>query len=308
MEERTGENQITIPNGVEILVDLGNGLIIAKCDINLIREQDKNAHLMKPEMFRQLAENIKKRGGLESLPFCALTNDFKTIEVVSGHHRLRASKEAGLKEFIFILDITGLTRSQIAAKQLAHNAINGFDDPSMLKEIAKMITDVDDMLESYIGKDVLGEPMAELDKLLSPMVDFDWKQLQFVFLPHQVKDLDLLVEKTKGNFDYIGAAYIEQYEQLMDTLSKYQNFKNVKNLGAAIAAMIQAAHNEMDAAGYDGKEEWVTVNRLFGAAAIPSEVNEIMKQAFEKMKKSGDITDKTKWKALEILANHYLNQ
>jgi hypothetical protein len=308
METGTGENKISIPSGVETLADLGNGLIIARCDINLIREQDKNAHLMKPEMFRQLAENIRKRGGLESLPFCALTNDFKTIEVVSGHHRLRASKEAGLKEFIFILDITGLTRSQIAAKQLAHNAINGFDDPSMLKEIAKMITDVDDMIESFIGKDVLGEPLAELEKLLSPMVDFDWKQIQFVFLPHQLSNLDLLVEKTKGNFDYVGAAYIAQYEQLMDVLPKYQNFKNVKNLGAALDAMIQAAVNEMDASGYDGKEEWVTINRLFGAAAIPFEVNETMKQVFDKMKKDGAITDKSKWKALEVLASHYLNQ
>ncbi len=31
------------------------------------------------------------------------------------------------------------------------------------KEIAKMIDDVDDMLESYIGKDIIGEPMAELE-------------------------------------------------------------------------------------------------------------------------------------------------
>ena len=34
----------------------------------------------------------------------------------------------------------------MAAKQLAHNAISGFDDQSTLKEIAKMIDDVDDML------------------------------------------------------------------------------------------------------------------------------------------------------------------
>lgn len=73
----------------------------------------------------------------------------------------------------------------MAAKQLAHNAISGFDDQSTLKEIAKMIDDVDDMLESYIGKDIIGEPMAELEKLLSPKVEFDWKNVTFTFLPHQ---------------------------------------------------------------------------------------------------------------------------
>ena len=49
-----------------------------------------------------------------------------------------------LTELFVILDTTGLRRSQVAAKQLAHNAISGFDDQSTLKEIAKMIDDVDD--------------------------------------------------------------------------------------------------------------------------------------------------------------------
>lgn len=138
------------------------------------------------------------------------------------------------------------------------------------------------------------------------MVDFAWKQIQFVFLPHQVEDMELLVSKLQGNKDYIGAAYIDQYEQLMDALSKYQNFKNVKNLGSAISSMIASANQEMADAGYDGEEEWVTVSSLFGAAAIPVETKEIMKQAFDKMKKEGLITDKSKWKALEVLATNYL--
>ena len=46
-----------------------------------------------------------------------------------------------LTELFVILDTTGLRRSQVAAKQLAHNAISGFDDQSTLKEIAKMIDD-----------------------------------------------------------------------------------------------------------------------------------------------------------------------
>ena len=305
MENGTAENKITIsiPQGVTILADLGSNIVVARVEIHLIREQDKNAHLMKPEMFRQLAENIKNRGGLESLPFCVLTDK---VEVISGHHRLRASKEAGLKEIPVLLDIAGLTRSQIAAKQIAHNAISGFDDPSMLKEIAKLITDVDDLIESFIGKDVLGEPLAELEKLLAPMVDFNWKQIQFVFLPHQVADMELLVKKLEGNKDFIGAAHIDQYETLMDALSKYQNFKNVKNLGSAINAMIESANAEMEAGEFDGKEEWVTVSRLFGSAAIPMETNETMKKVFEKMKKEGSITDKSKWKALDLLAKHYL--
>lgn len=56
-----------------------------------IREQDINARIMKNEMQRQLTDNIKKRGQLESLPFCALTEDGNRIEIISGHHRIRLS-------------------------------------------------------------------------------------------------------------------------------------------------------------------------------------------------------------------------
>lgn len=304
MEKGKSESK-KLPTGCQVIADLGSGVLLCKIDISLLREQTLNAQMMKPEMFRQLTENIKKRGDLvESLPFCVLTDK---VEMVSGHHRLRAAKEAGLKEIYILLDVSGLSRSSIAAKQLAHNAINGFSDPSMLKEIAKMITDVDDMIESFIGKDVIGEPMAELEKLLSPMIDFDWKQIQFVFLPHQLNNLDAFVERVKGNFDFEGAGHVTQYEELMDCLQKYQIFKNTKNLGAVIDLMIQAANNEMDEAGFTlDDDEWVPLSRMFGSAAVPQETNEKLKQVMDKLKKEGLITERSKWKAIDVLIDNYL--
>ena len=189
MANGTTENQSAEVKTVsyEQMLELGHGLIIAKVPLTSLREQDINARIMKNEMQKQLTDNIRKRGQLESLPFCALVDG--KIEIISGHHRIRSAKDSGvINEIYVILDVTGLTRSQIAAKQLAHNAISGFDDQSTLKEIVKLIDDVDDMLESYIGKDILGEPLAELEKLLSPTVEYDWKNIVFTFLPHQVKD------------------------------------------------------------------------------------------------------------------------
>ena len=116
MEEGTGKSKIQY----EKLADLGSGLIIARVKVADVREQDINARIMKPEMMKQLTDNIRKRGQLESLPYCALTDK---IEIISGHHRFRAAREAGMKEVIVILDISGLNRSQIAAKQIPHNAI-----------------------------------------------------------------------------------------------------------------------------------------------------------------------------------------
>ena len=173
----------------ETIADMGSGLIIAKVAAEHMREQDINARIMKNEMQKQLTDNIKKRGQLESLPFCALTQNDTRIEIISGHHRIRSGKDAGLKDFFVILDISGLNRSKITAKQIAHNAISGFDDQSTLKELAKMLDDVDDMIESYAGKEILAEPNENIDKYLSPTMQFDWKNVSIMFLlcPYRFK-------------------------------------------------------------------------------------------------------------------------
>jgi hypothetical protein len=227
MANRKGKVKVNLelPEGVINIADLGDGIIVAKVSINILKEQDKNAHLMKPEMFRQLHENIKKRGTLESLPYCALTD--KGVEIVSGHHRYRAAKEAGLKEIFVLLDTSGLNRSQIAAKQIAHNALVGFDDSTVLREIAKMINDVDDMIESYIG----------------------------------------------------------QFEKLLVTLTKYQKFSDIVNLGAAIHRIIEVANVSMDNAGYDENTEWVPLSRIVGNAAIPKETADKIKTVLDRMEK-----------------------
>ena len=156
---------------------MGSGLVIAKVGAGYMREQDINARIMKSEMQQQLTNNIRKRGQLESMPFCALTQDGTRIEIISGHHRIRSGKDAGIKDFFVILDVSGLNRSKIVAKQIAHNAISGFDDQATLKELAKMLDDVDDMIESYAGKEILKETDAEIEKLLAPRIDFDWKNV-----------------------------------------------------------------------------------------------------------------------------------
>ena len=96
MAEGKSENKGKIR--YEKIADMGAGLIIAKVPAECIREQDINARIMKNEMQRQLTDNIRKRGQLESLPLCALTQDGNRIEIISGHHRIRSGKDAGMQE------------------------------------------------------------------------------------------------------------------------------------------------------------------------------------------------------------------
>lgn len=290
----------------ETVAEMGSGLVIAKVKSECIREQDINARIMKTEMQKQLTDNIKKRGQLESLPFCALTQNETRIEIISGHHRIRSGKDAGLKEFFVILDTSGLNRSKIVAKQIAHNAISGFDDQSTLKELAKMLDDVDDMIESYAGKDILAEASVDLEKYLSPRIEFDWKNVSIMFLPHQISDLNALVEATKRlSPDYVGVADIDKYKPFIETLAKYQVFADVKNVGAAVHAMTKAALSEMNIDSNDDVK-WVKLSSIFGSRAIPEEAAEIISKAIKKMIDSGQIDSKNKLDFLKILAERYL--
>ena len=301
--EKTARAKITY----ETIADMGSNLVIAKVSSEYIREQDINARIMKTEMQKQLTENIKKRGQLESLPFCALTQDGTRVEIISGHHRIRSGKDAGLKEFFVILDISGLNRSKITAKQIAHNAISGFDDQATLKELAKMLDDVDDMIESYAGKEILGEPDGQIEKYLSPTIQFEWKNVSLLFLPHQIKDLEKLVEIVKRySPDYVGVAGIDEYAPFIEALAKYQDFAEVKNVGAAIHAMTKLSLRVMDEAGYTSGSKWVQLSSLFGAGAVSQETAGIIAKALKKMIDTGLVDSKTKLEFLRILAERYL--
>lgn len=292
--------------GCSVIYDMGSGLVIAKVQIDKVKEQDINARVMKNEMQDQLTANIMKRGQLESLPFLVL-NDGK-LEIVSGHHRIKSARAAGLKEVIVIIDVSGLSRSQIAAKQLAHNAISGFDDDSTLREIVKMITDVDDMIESFIGKGIMEEPLEQYDKMLSPAIQFDFKNVTFSFLPHQVKDMDALIKNLEVTApEIIGVASYEQCKRFVETLSRYQKFTDIRNIGAAVHSMIQAVNEKMDEVEFNEEEEWTYLAKLFGSSAVPGESAKVIQQAIKKAEKEGAITSKNRWQLIEYLCADYIS-
>lgn len=289
----------------EKIYDMGTGLIIAKVPLDKVREQDINARIMKKEMQDQLTANIKNRGQLESLPL--LVEKDGVLEIISGHHRIKSARAAELKEIVAIIDVSGLSRSKIAAKQLAHNAISGFDDQDVLKEICKMLDDVDDMLESFVGKDVLKEPLEQYDKLFSPAVQFDFKNITFSFLPHQVKDMEALVENLESSAtEIIGVAPYEQCKQFIETLARYQKFSDIRNVGAAIHSMIESVTEKMDDVGFS-EEDWTYLTKLFGSNAIPAESAATITKAIKKAEKEGTVTSKNRWQLIEAWATDYLS-
>lgn len=295
--------KITDLDGVKIIHDMGSGLVIATVDLSIIKEQDVNARIMKNEMQDQLTANISKRGQLESLPLLVFING--KIEVISGHHRVKSARAAGLKEIVAIIDVSGLNRSQIAAKQLAHNAISGFDDENVLREIAKMITDVDDMLESALNEKYFQNVETAIAKFSTPAIDFDFKTITFTFLPHQIRDLSVLVDALNG--DVIGVADLEQFKPFVDALRKVQKFEDVKAIGAAIHLMTKMALESIGKYSVEGEDvNWLPISKVLGGNAISAEAAEVIEGAIKKAEKEGLIQNKENWLLIETLCRNYL--
>ena len=170
----------------EFICEAGPNLEIWRVDIKDIKEQDVNAQFMVPEMFNRLSENVKKESRLESIPFTVKREDH--FELVSGHHRVRAARKAGLKEILVLADTRDLERSQVVAKQIAHNRLAGESNQDILDRMVKELSNVDDMIEAYVDMKDLGitPPGLSVDGLA---IKVDWRMVTVAFLPDDLEQL-----------------------------------------------------------------------------------------------------------------------
>ena len=102
-------------------------------------------------------------------------------------------------------------------------------------------------------------------------------------------------------------ATYEQCKSFVETLSRYQKFTDIRNIGAAIHAMVQNANEKMDDAGFDEEGEWTYLAKLFGSNAIPGDSSKIIQHAIKKAEKEGTITSKNRWQLIEYLCADYLS-
>ena len=136
---------------------------------------------------------------------------------------------------------------------------------------------------------------------------FDFKNITFSFLPHQVKDMDALVKNLESSApEIIGVAPYEQCKQFIEALARYQKFSDIRNVGAAIHSMIESVTEKMDEVGFKDDEEGTYLTKIFGSNAIPAESAATITKAIKKAEKDGAITSKNRWQLIEMLATEYL--
>lgn len=126
---------------------------------------------MPAEMFKNLVQNVKTDGALQSVPFCVRKGH--EYHCLSGNHRVQAAEAAGVKEVLILYSDQPLERQKELAIQLSHNSIAGQDDIAVLKSLWDEIADVS--LKYYAGLDdkTLGEMQKVAGSALSSVrLDF----------------------------------------------------------------------------------------------------------------------------------------
>jgi ParB/Sulfiredoxin domain len=289
----------------EKILELGNGLELWKVPPPALREQDVNARSMSKPMFERLSQTIARDERLERLPLCAKTD--RGLEIISGHHRVRAATAAGLSDLFVIVDTTGLTRSQIAAKQLAHNAIQGQDNDQLLAEIYRQIEDAESKLEAFVDAKLDVEvPKIKIEGL---DIDLDFKTVLLIFLPRVKERLDRAIEFIRSSGQKLDGVYIASDSDsapLERAVRRINEEYDVRVVADIIGKMADLA---MEACGVSVEQpERAHLKDIFGTSWIPKEAAFPIANAVKKMMEAGDIGQTNKWQALEFWAADYLSK
>jgi hypothetical protein len=189
---------------------------------------------MSKERFEQLSKNIKGRKALESVPYCVVSED-RGIEIISGHHRTRAARAAGIKEMPVLIDLNKMTRAEIVAKQLAHNALEGVDNQQILAELYSTISDAELKLASGIDPSIAA---LELEAVKIPDIEvgFEWHKIALVFLPFQLENFEHVISSLTDE-EKILIADLKHWEQFKAALMQVMQKENIKSIGQVVARM-----------------------------------------------------------------------
>lgn len=213
---------------------------IEQCDF-----LEKNARFMQVEQYRRLVENIRRDGCLTSVPFAILQAG--RYRILSGNHRVKAAKDAGLTEIMLLYTDRELTRAQEVAIQLSHNAIVGQDDLAILRELYDEINDV--ALKEYSGlDDVL------LGKLQPPNLDplsekgLEYRIVSIAFLPDEVERAEKVfakvMEECLGDRTWVNR--YSDYDRFLDVITAAKEAGGVKNTATAFGLLLDVAEKHLD--------------------------------------------------------------
>ena len=228
-------------------------------------------------MFNRLVENIRADNRLESFPFVAQTD--RGYEIVSGHHRVRASIDAGITEIYCIVDITGMNRDKIASKQLSHNSISGEDNDELVKRIFNSIADAEEKLKAYISANFEKEVASASAKEIT--FDERYRMVTLLFTEQDVEIINKALDEMSASDDvYINELRI--FEDLKKAIKIGSKSFNIRATNTLMVYLMQAVYDKLGIApdDYPDIEQFESLAMVLGFGMIPIEYMKAIKEKF----------------------------
>ena len=212
---------------------------VALKDLRVL-EGHENARYMKAPQFKRLVENLVRDGVLTSTPLI-----YKGV-VRSGNHRVQAAIKAGIVDAECIELLGEYPEDRVLAIQLAHNAINGEDDPNILAKIWKPLS-FDEKRYSGLTDEIVGA-VKPIDVKSLGLGGPQQEEITLLFLPEEAKtfvDLVARIEK-KVRRPPVFAASRADFDKFFDTIVAVKTALNIHNTALAIGMMAQLANERLE--------------------------------------------------------------
>lgn len=223
----------------ERLVEISPGLALWRIHVDRLRERDVNAQVMDDFKFRRLTENIKDSGDLESFPLVRKLGESDGFEIISGHHRTRAARTAGILTIPCIVIERELTEDEVISKQLAHNALSGHSDADLLRELYDSINDVNAKLASGLTDLELKKPDVPVPTDALDF-EFEFEPIYILFMTAGAKRFEEMLGKLEKDVPVLAAdkADFERYVKMVNTVSKDRNVRNIAGIMTEIMNIV----------------------------------------------------------------------
>ncbi|MFF6801113.1 ParB N-terminal domain-containing protein [Streptomyces sp. NPDC012616] len=289
---------------------------LVRRDPRTLTRLEVNARYMRKEEYDRLVENIRRDGCLTSTPLIYSGGEYGEGNelVLSGNHRTMASAEAGLDEIDCMLIEEQLTKQQLVAMQLSHNAIAGQDDPATLKQLYDELDDVDWRAYSGLDDEQLSL-LAEVSPEGLSEANLDFATVSLIFLPAELEAAREAFDQARLGQNESWLAARADYEQTLDTLASTHAAHKVGNVATALHAILAIVENHLDElqAGYtnpDGTARHtgqVGLETVLASRSLPAPAAVTIAKAISAAEGRGEIEQGQGWRLLERLAGEYLS-
>jgi hypothetical protein len=203
-----------------------------------LKPRDQNARYMSPEEYGRLKQNIATDGCLTSAILVCQNAD-GSLEILSGHHRCSAAIDAGIFDADVIVITTPIDEERKTAIQLAHNAVAGKDNPTVLAEMYQRLG-LDAKMFSGLTDEVLSYDKISIAGLNAGL---QYEQLLVAFLPEDRQAFELALRRVRKSNSIVAThfARFQDFDAVFDAVVAVKEKREVINSALALRVLAELA-------------------------------------------------------------------